>query len=351
MSSGGTCLVTGGAGFIGCATTRLLLDRFDRVIAFDNLHPQVHPTPTRPAALAAEVELVVGDVTDTAAWDELLDAATPDVVVHLAAETGTGQSLREATRHGLVNVVGTTRMLDALSARQLTPRIVLSSSRAIYGEGPWQDAAGRDAVPGQRSARALAAHEWDFPGLTPLPMVAASSRPSPVSIYGATKLAQENVIEAWSRAFGSTSVTLRLQNVYGPGQSLTNPYTGILALFCRLARSGRSIPVFEDGTMYRDFVYVEDVARALVEATDSGVPAGTVDVGSGVRHMVLEVAGMIAAAYGAPAPTITGEFRPGDVRHAWTEIDAAVQLLGWTPEVQLDQGVRHLTHWVDMLEA
>ena len=172
-----TALITGGAGFIGCALAGRLRGRFDRVVAMDSLHPQVHSTRTRPAALHEAVELVVADVTHPAAWDELLTHVRPDAVVHLAAETGTAQSLTEASRHASVNVVGTTTMLDAFTRHDALPdRVVLASSRAVYGEGAWQDASGAVVLPGQRSHAMLAAGAWDFPGLTPLPVVGVARR-------------------------------------------------------------------------------------------------------------------------------------------------------------------------------
>ncbi len=347
-----TCLVTGGAGFIGCALSPVLADRFTRVVALDNLHPQVHAATERPAALDPRVELVRGDVTDAAAWDALLPGLRPTHVVHLAAETGTGQSLTEASRHAAVNVLGTATMLDAFARHAVVPeRVVLASSRAVYGEGAWADAEGRLTFPGQRTHAMLAAGQWDFPGLTPVAMSARSVRPEPTSIYGATKLAQEHVIRAWCLAMDTTPVVLRLQNVYGPGQSLTNAYTGILSLFTRLARRGESIPVYEDGLVVRDFVYVDDVVRALVAALSHapGLPASldtAVDVGSGAPTTILDVARVLARLHGAPEPTVTGAFRDGDVRHAEADIEYAVSALGWVPEESLYEGLRRLAAWV-----
>ncbi|HEU4329532.1 MAG TPA: NAD-dependent epimerase/dehydratase family protein [Lapillicoccus sp.] len=347
-----TVLITGGAGFIGCALGERLLDRFDRVVALDSLHPQVHPTTERPAALPRGVELVVGDVTDPAVWDRLLVDCRPDAVVHLAAETGTAQSLTEATRHASVNVVGTTTMLDAFTRHEVRPeRIVLASSRAVYGEGAWQDAAGHVVLPGQRSHAMLVAGTWDFPGLTPLPAAAARVEPRPSSVYAATKLAQEHVLRAWGLAIGVPTVVLRLQNAYGAGQSLANPYTGILPLFARLAAAGEAIPVYEDGAIVRDFVHVHDVASALttalteVDADDAMV----VDIGSGVPVTILDVAGRIAERYGAPAPVVTGRFRDGDVRYACADPTLARQVLGWEPQVGLDEGLEELGGWLDQL--
>ena len=224
------CLITGGAGFIGCAVSKLLKGPFDRIVAVDSLHPQVHPTGMRPTALDPSVEFVKDDVTEGGTWDHLLAGFKPSTVIHLAAETGTGQSLTEGSRHANVNVVGTTQMLDAFVRHDCIPsRVVLTSSRAVYGEGAWRDAKGNVSYPGQRSRAMLEAGQWDFPGLTCLPFEATRTEPRPTSIYGATKLTQEMVLRAWALSFGVEIGLLRLQNVYGPGQSLSNPYTGIVS--------------------------------------------------------------------------------------------------------------------------
>ena len=348
MSNRPTLLVTGGAGFIGVASAPELVEHFD-VVAFDNLHPQIHATRERPAALHEDVRLVVGDVTDPSAWDDLLGQVTPDVVLHLAAETGTGQSLEEATRHAMVNTVGTTQALDALRRHGVTPRrVVLTSSRAVYGEGAWRGADGTIHYPGQRDAAMLSSGVWDFPGLEPLPMDARSVAPAPVSVYGATKLSQEHVLTAWAKSFGVEAVVLRLQNVYGPGQSLTNPYTGIMSLFCRMAMGGRSIPLYEDGEVRRDFVLIDDVASAVVRAVLTETPPNhPVDIGSGEHQTIATAAALIAERYGAPEPHVTGKYRNGDVRHAWAEIAPARDALGWAPRYDLREGVARLADWID----
>lgn len=344
----GRVLVTGGAGFIGTAISSLLSDATE-VVAFDNLHPQIHATQDRPAQLDPSVRLVIGDITDASAWDRLLQEFQPETVIHLAAETGTGQSLSESTRHAQVNVVGTTQMLDAFRRNGVQPqRIVLTSSRAVYGEGAWQDDAGQLTYPGQRSVDQLNASTWDFPGLSPIAMRSTEVSPAPVSVYAATKLAQEHLIRVWADSFEVEHVILRLQNVYGPGQSLINPYTGIMSLFCRMAMGGKSIPLYEDGLVRRDFILIDDVARAVVAAAKVTVPPKqAIDIGLGEMHTIADAAGFIAAAYGAPSPVVSGQYRLGDVRHAWADITDARRLLGWEPQYGLEQGVQLLASWIN----
>lgn len=345
------CLVTGGAGFIGCALSPLLAEKFDRVVVMDNLHPQIHKCSERPAALDARVELVRGDVTDHADWDKAMSIVRPSIVIHLAAETGTGQSLTEANRHGSVNVVGTTQMLDAFTRHDALPsKIVLTSSRAVYGEGLWIDDRGVSSYPGQRTRQQLEAGQWDFHGKRPTAFDAAITEPRPTSVYGATKLAQEHVLNAWCVSMGVAPIVLRLQNVYGPGQSLINPYTGIVSLFCRLAKSGQVIPVYEDGEIIRDFVFIDDVAAAIVAAVDLEPENGIqspYDIGSGEAASILRLAGIIAGLYGAPAPRINGAFRYGDVRHASCNIERSRAMLGWKPAILLQEGVERLSTWID----
>jgi dTDP-L-rhamnose 4-epimerase len=345
---GSTCLVTGGAGFIGCAISDELVKKYERVIAMDNLHPQIHKTGERPAALNQAVELVKADVTNASAWDEFLSTRKPDLVVHLAAETGTGQSLTEGSRHALVNVVGTTQMLDAFARHKVIPqKIVLSSSRAIYGEGAWSSNTGEWHYPGQRSSTMLANGIWDFPGLTNHPFRADQTPPNPTSIYGATKLAQEHILASWTKSFGVSLNILRLQNVYGPGQSLTNPYTGIVSLFARIAKAGKSIPLYEDGAMQRDFVFISDVAAAILAAAQQRVSNVLVDIGTGSSISISELANIIAKIYSAPAPHVTGQYRNGDVRHAACTIESAREHLSWNPQISVEEGIHQLCVWID----
>jgi len=346
-----TILITGGAGFIGCSVASQLLARQPdlRIVAMDNLHPQVHQNRERPARLPSAVELVVADVCDPGAWDGLLRDVRPDAILHLAAETGTGQSLKESTRHAMVNVVGMTTMFDALvRSDHLPQQILLTSSRAVYGEGAWRDGEGKRVYPGQRTNKMLAAGQWDFPGLSVLPFSAATTLANPTSIYGSTKLAQEHLLASWCNSFNVKATVLRLQNVYGPGQSLSNPYTGIVPLFARLARSGKSIPLYEDGLMLRDFVYIEDVSAAMVKALDSGnTLPHALDVGTGKAISISQLADIVIQHYGAPASHVCGLFRDGDVRHASCVIDDTRKLLGWAPATRVEDGITELCRWID----
>lgn len=348
-----TVLVTGGAGFIGSALSQQLCPLGVRLVVADSLHPQVHPLRTRPPLLHSGAEILPFDVTHREPWEALLDLVRPDAVVHLAAETGTGQSLSEASRHAEVNVLGTTRMLDAMYRSQHRPQhIVLTSSRAVYGDGAWHSADGSVRYPGLRPRAALEAQRWDHTdsdgtSMTPSVSIAGVTQTHPTNVYAATKLAQEDILRAWCAATETKLSILRLQNVYGPGQSVTNSYTGVLTYFARQVAQRDVINVFEDGEIIRDFVFIDDVAAALSSALDRP-PTATrlVDIGSGVASTILQVAQSMAAAGGAPAPRVSGDFRDGDVRAAWCDISGARNELGYEPTVTVTEGVGRLLRWV-----
>jgi dTDP-L-rhamnose 4-epimerase len=347
-------LLTGGAGFIGCRLAARLLSDGARVRVVDNLHPQVHPDQTRPADLPDAAELVVGDVTEPDTWDAVFDGFTPDTVVHLAAETGTGQSFDQSSRHGLVNVVGTTRLLDALLHRDIPPaHLVLPSSRAIYGEGAWRAADGSLTYVGVRSKADFEAQAWDPVAadggrLEPVPASAGRTEPRPTSVYGATKLAQEHICEAWVSGTGTRLSIFRLQNVYGAGQSLSNPYTGIVSLFCRVGLAKDTINLYEDGAVVRDFVHVDDVVGALAAGIAQPPDQPRVlDVGSGAAVTIAELAALITQITGAPDAEVSGMWRVGDVRAASCDPGPLQAALGVTAEVSLDAGIRDLLAWIE----
>lgn len=345
-------LVTGGAGFIGCALVRRLVDAGHEVAVMDVLHPQVHGG--RPSIdLPPSVRMFTGDVTHAPDLDAVLRLFRPSQIIHLAAETGTGQSLTHATRHGSVNVVGTAQLLDALSRAALVPdQLVLASSRAVYGEGAWRCGA-NNFYPRPRSHAQLLAGVWDPKGpfdepAVPLPSRADETEPRPTNIYAATKLAQEHMLSAWAAAHDTRLSVLRLQNVYGPGQSLTNSYTGIVALFARLARARHTLEVYEDGRIVRDFVFIEDVADALFAAVEEpATEQRCLDIGSGTATTIHELAREIAAICGAPEPMVVSKFRDGDVRAASCVISPAVSDLHWRPRWTLQDGLHALLKWID----
>ena len=338
-------LVTGGAGFIGTGLARAFAEEAARWVIVDSLLPQVHGQDATPD-LPSGVELVRGDVRDVDLLGSVVRDLVPDVVIHLAAETGTGQSLDLPRRHADVNVTGTAALMEALDTTMSLPRrVVLTSSRAVYGEGAWCDSQGRTRTPPGRSPEMLERGEWDYPGLTSLASRAGTTPAAPCNVYGATKLAQEHMLSAWTIARGVSLGAARLQNVYGPGQSPINPYTGITTLFFRLAWQGKSIPVYEDGKIIRDFVLIDDVVRAVGEVARSD-QACLVDVGSGVASSIHDAAREIARIAGAPEPTVTGQFRLGDVRSAHVDMEPSQWVLAGTPATGLRSGLTALGEWM-----
>lgn len=348
--SAGTVVVSGAAGFIGTRVVPRLLDAGYEVIALDNLHPQVHPELRWPDETDPRAHRVDGSVEDIAVWRTALQqAGTAPTVLHLAAETGTGQSLTEARRHASVNVVGTAALTDALVELSITPRsIVLTSSRAVYGEGSWSTADGAVGSPSPRVAPDLERHEWSpridgVVAATPLPNEAAVVPARPTNVYASTKLAQEHLLTSWCSAMGVPLSVLRLQNVYGAGQSLSNSYTGVLTFFATRAAAGQAIEVYEGGGILRDFVHVSDVAAAIHAAIDRpGAVHGAVDIGSGASVTLLEVANTMARLADSPTPVVTDRYRPGDVRAAFASIEAAREALGYEPATGLAEGLRGL---------
>lgn len=349
-------LITGGAGFIGCAVSAQLIEggREPSIVAIDSLLPQVHPTQTRPAALPEPVQLTVMDICDAGAWDRLLSEVRPQTVIHLAAETGTGQSLELPTRHTHVNVTGTAQMLEAFERFGHVPQhIVLASSRAVYGEGQWLDPTdGRTFTPRNRTVDQLERGEFAILAPSgaearPLPHNQADTPLLPASVYGVTKLAQEQILTLWCAARGVPLTVLRLQNVYGVGQSPHNPYTGIVGFFHRVAAAGQPIEVYEDGLIGRDFICIDDVASCFAKATQKMPTSRRVlDVGTGSAMTVLEAARTIATMYGAPEPRVSGVFRHGDIRWAVADPRALGQALGFKAQITFHEGSERLSEWL-----
>lgn len=344
-------LITGGAGFIGTTLARALVPQNAEVVLVDSLHPDVHGEDPQPPSIPG-ARFVLGDVTSPQVWHQLLTEFSPTAIVHLAAETGTGLSFSQATRHAHVNVVGTTTMLDALFRSTHRPgHIVIASSRAVYGEGQWKSG-DQTYYAEPRTHEDLANRQWDPPSPNgergvALPSQAGRTEPRPTNIYAATKLAQENILTAWTAATGTALSVLRLQNVYGPGQSLINSYTGILALFSRLAVSQEQIDLYEDGCALRDFVYIGDVVQALGCALDSPPKQRRVlDIGSGTANTLASVAEIMVTQESAPEPIVSGQFREGDVRAASCDVNAAKAEIGYEPAWTLETGLAELLSWV-----
>ena len=347
----GRILVTGGAGFIGSHLADLLLARGHRVRILDSLSPQVHGEgAVRPAYLNPEAELVRGDVRDPLAVRRALEGV--DRVVHLAAAVGVGQSMYQIAEYTAVNDLGTAVLLEAMIANPVG-RLVVASSMSVYGEGLARGPDGDPAEPGERDPEALRRHRWEPEGpggepLAPLP-TPETKRPALSSVYALGKYAQERMCLIWGRAYGVPTTALRLFNVYGTRQALSNPYTGVLAIFASRLLNGNAPTIFEDGRQRRDFVHVRDVARACLLALERPETAGeVVNVGSGIPRTVEEVARGIAEAVGRPdlRPRVTGRYRVGDIRHCYADTARARELLGFEAREDFAAGLAELAGWL-----
>jgi dTDP-L-rhamnose 4-epimerase len=346
-----TILVTGGAGFIGSHLADHLLARGHTVRALDDLSPQVHGEGARrPAYLARDVELQVGDVRDPAAVRRALHGV--DAVFHLAARVGVGQSMYEVERYTSVNGVGTAVLLEAL-LKHPVERLVVASSMSLYGEGLYVDARGRVVEGRERPMEQLVRREWELVGddgevLRPVP-TPETKAPSLPSVYALSKFDQERLCLTIGRAYGIPTVALRFFNAYGTRQALSNPYTGVLAIFAARYLNGRPPLVNEDGLQRRDFVSVLDVARACVCALEApGAPGGVFNVGSGASFTVLDVAERLARVLGKEhVPVeVTGKYRMGDIRHCFADISLARRVLGYEPRVAFEDGLGELGEWL-----
>lgn len=356
MSSLKMVLVTGGAGFIGSHLVPKLLASGMRVRILDPLTTQVHGLlPTNLDWLMQPgIEFVRGSVTNRDDWERaLLDV---DCIVHLAAETGTGQSMYQVSRYNEVNSQGTALMFDVLGKGPTgkVKRIILSSSRSVYGEGAYIDPSNNERVsPLSRSGDALSRGEWEpVSTITKSKLTLVATKETdpivPSSIYAATKYAQEDLVRIGCDSMGIDYAIFRLQNVYGERQSLNNPYTGILSIFSTKIRRNSELPLFEDGNESRDFVHVDDVTDALLAGLLSVQPVNTIiNVGSGRASTVREVAEELSRVFGKePNIVVTGEFRIGDIRHNYADISRLENILGLTPKVSLQDGLRRFAKWV-----
>jgi dTDP-L-rhamnose 4-epimerase len=314
------------------------------VRALDSLIPQVHGD-TQPAYLSGDVELLTGDVRDADVIRGALDGV--DAVVHLAARVGVGQSMYELAEYTSANSLGTAVLLEALAERPVR-KLVVASSMSIYGEGLYTDAAGGEVEPAERTREQLAAREWDYAGLEPVP-TPERKRPGLSSIYALTKYDQERACLVAGAAYGIPTVALRLFNTYGPRQALSNPYTGVLAIFASRLLNDRPPRIFEDGLQRRDFVSVRDVARAFALALEvEGADGLAVNIGTGESVTVSALARDLGVVVGRELePEITAESRVGDIRHCFADVTLARETLGYAPEVELGAGMSELAAWLE----
>jgi dTDP-L-rhamnose 4-epimerase len=352
----GTVLITGGAGFVGSHLADELLAHGYRVRVLDNLDAQVHGASIgRPSYLDADAELVRGDVRDRAAVARALRGV--DAVVHFAAAVGVGQSMYEIERYTDVNNRGTAVLLEALSAAPVK-RLLVASSMSVYGEGACVDAGGREVTPPARTPAQLRRGDFELRGadgglLTPIATSEARA-PAPTSVYALSKLDQERLSLIVGQAYGIPTVALRFFNIYGPRQALSNPYTGVLAIFASRYLNRRAPLIFEDGEQRRDFVNVHDVARACRLSLETpGIAGRVMNIGSGRSVTISEVAREMAAVLGIDdlPPTLTRKFRQGDIRHCFADISLAHELIGYVPGIGFADGLAELADWLAGQEA
>lgn len=351
-------LITGGAGFIGSNLALALIRKGYHITVLDNLSTQIHGEnpalhSTLYRSIADKVTFIKGSVTNLEDWEKAL--LNQDAIVHLAAETGTGQSMYEVSRYVDVNIGGTGLMLDYLTNKKHTvKKIVIASSRAIYGEGKYCCSEHGIVYPNMRADKDMS--NGDFNSKCPVCNKNVTLLPTtedslihPTSVYGITKQTQEQMVLTVGKSIGIGSVALRYQNVYGPGQSLSNPYTGILSIFSTRIKNGNSITIFEDGVESRDFVYIDDVVNATILGLEEEVANGQVyNVGTGVNIDVLTVATTLCRKYGKQVDlNVSGNYRLGDIRHNYADISKIQKELGFKPLWNFESGIESFTNWVD----
>ncbi len=351
-------LITGGAGFIGSNLSLYLLENGYEITVLDSLSEQIHganPDETSPLynSIKGKVNFIQGNVTSRQDWEKAIAENT--IIVHLAAETGTGQSMYQVSKYVDVNIGGTGIMLDILANKKTNVRrVVVASSRAIYGEGKYLSSTSGAVYPEHRISANMDAGNFEVTYqnlLEPLKLVATDeeSKIHPSSVYGITKYNQEQMVMTICSAIGIEAVAFRYQNVYGPGQSLSNPYTGILSIFSTLIKNGKPINIFEDGKESRDFVFIDDVIKATALGISKDEANGEIfNVGTGVATTVMEVANLLTKYYGQDVPIqVTGNYRLGDIRHNYADLSKIERVLGFRPSVSFSNGLKQFTEWVN----
>lgn len=351
-------LVTGGAGFIGSNIALKLLKKGYEVTVLDTLSEQIHganPDETSPLynSIKDKVRLVKGDVNIRADWEVAMENV--DYIIHLAAETGTGQSMYEIKKYVDTNIGGTALLLDILAnTKHHVKRVVVAESRAIYGEGKYLCPKCGEVYPMERKDEDMARGDFECKcpkcgGEVRLVATTEDSAIHPSSVYGITKQVQGQLVHLVCKSIGVESVSFRYQNVYGPGQSLSNPYTGILSIFSTRIKNGNGLNIFEDGKETRDFVYIEDVVDATILGMEVPEANGHVfNIGTGVATDVLTVANTLCEKYGVQVPiTVSGNYRLGDIRHNYADITLARTILGFEPKWNFADGIEHFAQWVN----
>ena len=351
-------LVTGGAGFVGSHLVDELLRKGHRVRVLDALVPQVHgPRAKPPAYLAKDAEFLKGDVRDREMWRRALKDVA--VVFHDAAEVGVGQSMYEIARYVEANVLGTALLLEALiSERGKVRKLIVASSMSIYGEGQYRCARCGPVAPSLRPESQLAERRWDMQCQTCRASLEAAPTPEskplmPTSVYAVTKRDQEELCLTVGRAYNIPAVALRYFNIYGPRQSLSNPYTGVAAIFSSRLRNGKPPKIFEDGRQSRDFIHVRDIVLANLLAMERAEADYDVfNVGTGTATSIAQVADALRQVLGAPtASEVTGQSRAGDIRHCYADITKIQQRLGFRPTMSLRDGIADLVAWAQQAQA
>lgn len=355
-------LVTGGAGFIGSNVALKLLKKGYNITVLDNLSKQIHgenPERTSPLYLSIrdKVHFIKGSVTSREDWLKALDGQ--DAVIHLAAETGTGQSMYEIEKYVNTNIGGTALLLDILTnTKHHVKRVLVAESRAIYGEGKYHCQKCGDVYPLERCDEDMSKGDFECKcpkcgGEVELLATTEDSAIHPSSVYGIAKQVQGQLVHLVCPTVGVESVSFRYQNVYGPGQSLSNPYTGILSIFSTRIKNGNGINIFEDGKETRDFIYIDDVVDATILGLE--VPEANshvFNVGTGVATDVLTVANTLCEKYGIKVPiTVSGNYRLGDIRHNFADISLARNILGFEPKWSFADGIAQFCKWVDKQEV
>lgn len=354
-------LITGGAGFIGSNLALKLISKGYTITVLDNLSEQIHgvnPENDSPLyqSIKGKVNFIKGTVTSVEDWRKAI--ANQDIIVHYAAETGTGQSMYEIQKYVDVNINGTAIALDLLANEpHQIKKMIIASSRSIYGEGKYRSHEFGVVYPKHRTAKYMDTGDYEVKveGSSPLELLATDeeSKIHPSSVYGITKQNQEQMIMTVCPTLGIAPVAFRYQNVYGPGQSLKNPYTGILSIFSTQIKNGNGINIFEDGKETRDFVFVNDVVDATILGIEKEEANNEIfNVGTGVPTDVITVANGLIKNYGIDVPvTISGNYRLGDIRHNYADLSKIKNKLGFEPQFSFEQGLKQFTNWVDMQEV